>query len=116
MRRSLRRELDEPVDDLREVAAASGRHDELGERHARLQCLGPEQVLHHCDAPFGRERRVAERHAELVGALEGPREAEELVLHLRETTFGARDLEHRPGVRLDPRAFGHRYRLPTWLM
>ena len=55
------------------------------------------------DPPLDGQLRVGEREAQLVGALERPGEAEEVVLDRRELALGARDLEHRLGVGLDLR-------------
>ena len=52
-------------------------------------------------APTGRDRLVDEDVAQLVAALEGAREPEQLVLDLVERALGPGDLEQRRGVALD---------------
>ena len=71
-----------------------------------LQRAVLEQLVDDRGAPVGRQSRVRERHAQLVVALDDPREAEELVFDLAEVLFGLRDLEQRLRVRVD--AVGHR--------
>ena len=74
------------------------------------QCRALEQLLDDRRPPLGRERPVRQRHAQLVVALDDPREPEQLVLDLGEVALGLGDLEQRPGVDVD--AVGHRLVAP----
>ena len=81
-------ELDEALDDRGEVVTASGRHDERDDRHRCVHRAALEQLLDDRGAPLGGQRPVRERHAQLVVALDDPREAEQLVLDLTEVALG----------------------------
>ncbi len=90
-----RRELDEPVDDLGQLAARPADDDERPRaRTLTWSALPPEQVLDDRHPALGRERRVGERHAQLVRCLERAREAEQVVLDVAEHALGAGDFEH----------------------
>ena len=109
-----RRQLDEPA--RRSPGARCARpmpttNDASAARD--VERLAAHELLDHRHADVRRQRRVGERHAQLVGALEDAREAEEVVLDLAEHALGARDLEQRLGVRLDPLADGIGHRLPA---
>ena len=98
-----RRELDEPVDDRRQVAGpADADHDERAPTPGRGERLAARAAPRRPrSARSAGSVRVGERHAQLVVALEDAGEAEELVLDLAEVALGPRDLEQRLGVRLD---------------
>ena len=86
-------------------------------RRSSASALAPSRSSTTAIATLGGERRVGQRHAQLVVALEGPREPEELVLDLSQVTL--RRGRPRASPARTPRcadALGHRYRLPTWLM
>ncbi len=65
------------------------------ERHGDRVGLAAEQVLDDLLALAHGERGVGQRGAQLVVGLEGPGEAEELVLHLGQVALGAGDGEQR---------------------
>ena len=65
-----------------------------------------EQLVDDRRAPVEGQARVRERHAQVVVALDDPREPKQLVFDLVEVTLGRDDVEERLGVDVD--AVSHR--------
>ncbi len=101
------------VDDLGELVHPTGGHDQRDEPDGRRGGLALEHVLDDLLAAFDGQVRVGEGVSELVGALDDPSEAEQLVDHLVGTALGVQDVEEGIGVELD--AVAH-VRDPTVVM
>ena len=99
----IRESLDEAVDDLGQVARPARAHHERHQVRGGRRRPAAEEVLDDRLALLRRQGRVGERGAQLVGALEGAREPEQLVLDLAEGALGPGDLEEGVGVRLGSR-------------
>ena len=82
----------------RELAGPTGADGHAHEGDGGGICLAAEQVLDDLLALARRQVRVGEGGAELVGALEGPGEAEQLVADAGDVALGPGDVEHRSGV------------------
>ena len=94
---------DERVDDGR-AGRGPGRCRRRTTTSVRADGMGvpAEQVLDDLLAPGRRQVRVGQRVAQLVAALEGAGEAEQLVLDDPEAALGPGDVEHGLGVGADP--------------
>ena len=93
-----RAHLHELADDGGQVAGAARAHHHRDQGDGGGRRLAAQQVLHDLLAPAGRDGRVGERVAQLVGPLQGLREAEQLVLDLAEGALGPGDPEQGLGV------------------
>ena len=93
-----RAHLDQLVDDGRQVAGAAGADHERHEGDGGRRRLAAEQVLHDLLRRATGMPASVSALAQLVGPLEGLREAEQLVLDLVEGALGPGHLEQGLGV------------------
>src|SRR5262245_45488523 len=115
-----RAHLHQLADDGGQLAGAARAHHHRHQGDGGRRRLAAQQVLHDLLAPRRGDGRVGERIPQLVGPLEGLREAEQLLLDVAEGAFRPGHVEQ--GIGIGERAVVCHRRLPqarcaaTWLM